>query len=195
MDQFKAQVKDLVVRQKYVENLTKDVTATDADIEATYNKLKADGQMELKEESLDVAAILIRVNSNADDVWVEAKKKIDAIRERIVKNKEDFSKVAVETSQDPEAKKNGGVYSLVTQKAGPFGSEFTAAAFALPDGEISKPIRTKVGWCILKVVGKRAPGTLGAKRQRGKTVCDPAFGPRRKAKSCWTRPSPMRAPQ
>jgi parvulin-like peptidyl-prolyl isomerase len=160
LDQVKSQVKDELSRQKYVENLTKDVAATDAEIKALYDKMKADGQMDLKEDALDVACVLIRPSGADDAAWAEARKKIDAIRERIVKGKEDFAKVAKETSQDPEVKRNGGVYPLVTQKSGPFGPEFGAAASAVPDGEISGPVKTKSGWCIVKVVAKRAPGLL-----------------------------------
>jgi len=167
MDQVKSQVKDELARQKYIENLTKDVTPTDAEIEALFNKMKADNQMELKEDAVDVATILIRASGPDEAIWTAARKKIDGIRERVAKNKEDFLKVAKETSQDPEVKRNGAIYPLVTQKSGPFGAEYTAAAFALPDGEVSNPVRVKAGWCLLKVVKKRAPGPLSLANDDG----------------------------
>ncbi|MBI5095347.1 MAG: peptidylprolyl isomerase [Candidatus Hydrogenedentes bacterium] len=160
IEQLRAQLKEDLTRQHFGEATTKDLAVSDQEIETAYNKMKAEGGMTLKDDSLDVATILVRVNGKDDQVWNEAKKKIAAIRERVTKGKEDFVKVAKEVSEDPNLKQNGGVYPYVLRTSAPFGPDFGAAAFLVPAGEVSEPFKTGAGWHIVKVVEKHAPGPL-----------------------------------
>jgi len=83
---------------------------------------------------------------------LNAFKKISNIRERALKG-EDFSELAKTNSDDPSAKKNGGDlgYFSVFQMVYPF----ETAAYSIPVGEVSTPIRTQFGYHIIKVVDKR----------------------------------------
>jgi peptidyl-prolyl cis-trans isomerase SurA len=78
---------------------------------------------------------------------------ISALRERIMKG-EDFEKISKESSQDPTSKINGGSlgYFTALQMVYPF----EQAAYSLKVGEVSKPVRTRFGYHLIKVFDRRA---------------------------------------
>ncbi|MBK8228162.1 MAG: peptidylprolyl isomerase [Flavobacteriales bacterium] len=83
-------------------------------------------------------------------VW----KRITALRDRIM-NGEDFATVAkgVGGSEDPSAQKNGGDLGWFSalQMVYPFEN----AAYNTPEGTVSQPVRTRFGYHMVKVTGRR----------------------------------------
>jgi len=71
------------------------------------------------------------------------------LRARILTG-EDFADLAAEYSDDPGSGANGG--DLGWARQGAYVSEFDEAAFSLPVGEISEPIKTQFGYHILQVI-------------------------------------------
>ena len=99
--------------------------------------------------------ILLQVSPDASPedtmaVW----KRITALRDRILKG-EDFATVAkgVGGSEDPSAQKNGGDLGWFSalQMVYPFEN----AAFSTPEGTVSQPVRTRFGYHVVKVTGRR----------------------------------------
>lgn len=78
--------------------------------------------------------------------------KLEKARQRVI-NGEDFAKVAKEISADPSAKTNGG--DLGYFSAFKMVYPFENVAYNTDVGEVSKPFRTRFGYHILKVTGKR----------------------------------------
>ena len=93
-------------------------------------------------EEIHARHILVATESEANAVG-------DALRKGA-----DFQKLAGEKTIDPSGKTTGG-------DLGFFGKdemvpEFSAAAFALKDGEVSaKPVKTQFGWHVIMVVERR----------------------------------------
>jgi peptidyl-prolyl cis-trans isomerase C len=93
-------------------------------------------------EEIHARHILVATESEANTVS-------DALRKGA-----DFQKLAGEKTIDPSGKTTGG-------DLGFFGKdemvpEFSAAAFALKDGEVSaKPVKTQFGWHVIMVVERR----------------------------------------
>jgi peptidyl-prolyl cis-trans isomerase SurA len=81
-------------------------------------------------------------------------KRISALRDRVMRG-DDFVAIAKGPggSDDPSVSKNGGDLGWFTalQMVYPFEN----AAYSTPVGEVSKPVRTRFGYHILKVTGKR----------------------------------------
>lgn len=99
--------------------------------------------------------ILVRVDENASPTDTAAGwKKINALRDRVVGG-EDWATVAngPNGSDDPSAAKNGGDLGWFSalQMVYPFES----AVYTTPVGQISKPIRTRFGYHLIKVTDKR----------------------------------------
>jgi foldase protein PrsA len=79
---------------------------------------------------------------------------------------EDFAAVAKALSQDPGSKEQGGELGPIQR--GQTVPEFERAAFALPIGQISDPVKTSFGYHILQVQERIAarPATLEAAREQ-----------------------------
>jgi peptidyl-prolyl cis-trans isomerase SurA len=117
---------------------------TDSLVRMTYERMK---------QEVNAAHILVSVNSDAQPAdTLTAYNKIMELRKRAVAG-EDFSKLASEHSSDPSARTNKGElgYFTAMQMVYPFES----AAFTTPVGKVSKPVRTRFGYHIIKVNDRR----------------------------------------
>lgn len=114
------------------------------------------------------AHIMIAYPQNASkEQMLEAKTKIDSIY-KLVLNNEDFAMLASRYSQDPGTAKNGG--ELNWFGTGRMVPEFEQAAFALQKpGQVSKPIQTRFGWHIIKLIDKKNVGSLEEMRSEIKS--------------------------
>ncbi|MDD4971793.1 MAG: peptidylprolyl isomerase [Paludibacter sp.] len=103
-------------------------------------------------EDVDVSHILIRIPQNATPGdTLKAFNEINAIWKRV--QKEDFSKVAKEVSQDQSAEQNSGHIGWISAFRTVY--PFETMAYNTPAGTISKPVRTGFGYHILKVHARR----------------------------------------
>ncbi|TRZ66327.1 hypothetical protein D4R20_00730, partial [bacterium] len=100
-------------------------------------------------EDTYVNAAHILINFGADTA--AAKKKAEDILKR-VKAGEDFSKLAVEVSEDPSAKSNNGDLGWFTK--GAMVKEFEDACMNGKPGEYAGPVKTQFGYHIIKVKAK-----------------------------------------
>lgn len=116
-----------------------------------------------KSEEVRASHILVSVAPDATpEDTAAAWKRIMALRAKVVGG-EDFAQVAQGPggSDDPSAKVNGGDlgYFSVLQMVYPF----ETAAYNTPVGQVSQPVRTKFGYHIVKVTGRRpAQGEMKA---------------------------------
>ncbi|UCG61211.1 MAG: peptidylprolyl isomerase [Candidatus Zixiibacteriota bacterium] len=70
-----------------------------------------------------------------------------------VKNGENFEQLAFEYSIDPDAKRNKGDLGYLLW--GATVDEFQQAAFAMEPGQVSRPVKSRYGYHIIKVVDKK----------------------------------------
>ena len=100
-------------------------------------------------EQRSVRHLLVTVPQDADDASAQAvEAQVQAIRERILAG-EAFDEVARSESQDPGSASEGG--SLGTIEQGIMDPVFDSVAFALPEGELSQPVRTRFGYHLIEV--------------------------------------------
>ena len=107
------------------------------------------------QEEVRASHILVQLDPEASpEDTLAAWKRINALRDRIVKG-EDIASVAKGPggSDDPSATKNGGDLGWFSalQMVYPFES----AAYTTQVGEVSKPVRTRFGYHIIKVADRR----------------------------------------
>ncbi|MBP9792431.1 MAG: peptidyl-prolyl cis-trans isomerase [Flavobacterium sp.] len=131
-------------RGQLAKNYTSDSKVTKALIEEGYNRL----QKEVK-----AAHVLIKCDENAspEDTLKAFNQALD-VRKRILSG-ENFEEVAQQVSQDPSAKENKG--NLGYFSAFRMVYPFETAAFTTKVGEVSKPVRTKFGYHLVKVLDVR----------------------------------------
>ncbi len=108
-----------------------------------------------QEPQVKARHILIMVDENASDADVnKAEKKIKKILAKAEAG-QDFAKLAKKYSEGPSAGKGG---ELGWFGKGSMVKPFEDAAFNLKKGEVSKPVRTKFGWHIIKIDDIRKEG-------------------------------------
>jgi len=120
------------------------------DKEVTKQLIEEAYQRKLKD--IQASHILLKVGPDAlPKDTLEVYNRLMSIRKQALKG--DFESLAKKHSEDPSAKDNGG--SLGWFSALRMVYPFETAAFTTPVGEISQPVRTRFGYHILKVNGKR----------------------------------------
>jgi len=136
------------------------------------NEMRGGGQQSVIAQ-VHTRHILLRTNELEDDQTIE--QKLATIRGRILNGGEDFGAIAAVTSQDASSAADGG--DLGWTGPNTFLPEFEQQVAALKDNEISQPFKTKFGWHIVQLLGRRDhDATEDVKRQR-------AFAELREAKA------------
>lgn len=87
----------------------------------------------------------------ASHILVDTEEEAKSLREKILAG-EDFAAVAKQSSKCPSGA-NGGDLGYFGK--GMMVPEFEKAAFSLPVGEVSQPVKTQFGWHLIKVTDKR----------------------------------------
>ncbi len=95
--------------------------------------------------------ILSRPDDMPDDTLKAYKKALDLMNR--AKAGEDFAKLAKDNSEDPSAKQNGGDLGFFSALRMVY--TFESAAYNTTVNQVSKPVRTKFGYHIIKVRAKR----------------------------------------
>ncbi len=102
-------------------------------------------------------------------ILVKTEEEAKEIRERLNKG-EEFEELAREKSTDTRTKERGGDLGFIDRRRHQrrFGPSFINAAFSLEKGEVSEPIRSPLGYHLIKLEEKREAGqqTLDQVRER-----------------------------
>jgi len=130
-----AYLRDMALMQAMLAKLSKEAV-TDAAIKKTYDDALKDYKAQDEYHALHLV------------VGTEEQAK-DALKR--IKGSEDFGKVAAEVSKDPGAK-NGDLGWRVKEEWLP---EFGEQVVKLSPGQVSDPVKTQVGWHVIKLVEKR----------------------------------------
>lgn len=107
------------------------------------------------QEDVSFSHILLKVPLGASeyrekDVYQRAMKVLDRLR-----SGEDFTSVAMEVSEDETVRKNEGKVGYVTALLPDGFYQLETALYTLPGNTYSRPIRSKLGYHIVRIDGKR----------------------------------------
>jgi peptidyl-prolyl cis-trans isomerase SurA len=116
---------------------------------AGYHILKVNGRRPARGQ-MEAAHILLRVKGTDE---AQVKSKIDSLH-KALQNGADFAALARQHSQDRNTASKGGNVGIFGVNR--FERAFEDAAFSIPeDDAISDPIRTSIGWHIIKRISKK----------------------------------------
>lgn len=105
------------------------------------------------EPQVDLKLIFLSVPTNSSKkIREEIYNRISKIRNKAISGNESFSTLARKYSEDPSEKNGGRIGYIYRNKLSP---SFSDIAFKLHVGEISGIIKTKFGYALLKLVGKK----------------------------------------
>ena len=113
------------------------------------------------EQQVHARHILVARTEVLDDD--AAHEKIKAIRARIVGG-DDFAAVASAVSDDPGSKNDGG--DLGWSAPGVYAPEFQELLLKLEPNVLSEPLRTRFGWHLVEVLGRRSQDTTDEVRRQ-----------------------------
>lgn len=125
-----------------------------ADVEQEARKIYEDTKERIGPDGLiSPSHILIRVGQNdSESVKNAAEQRADSVYNAIMKGA-DFEELATRLSQDQGSARRGGNIGWIQH--GQTLPAFDKAAFALKDGEVSKPVLSEVGYHIIKISGRK----------------------------------------
>ena len=128
-DFFEKQVEFSLLQQKLIQSLEE---VTDEQLQAEYDKMK---------KEVHARHILLEDKETAEDIIAK------------LKDGEDFAELAKEHSTEPAAEESGG--DLGWFGPGRMVQPFDEAVFALPENEISEPVKTSFGYHVIEVLETR----------------------------------------
>lgn len=155
-EQFMANLKKSMRQTKWIKTQMQGKDeVSDADAQKFYND---NIKQFANPDEVKATHILFLVPAGASEKVVKEKEAAaKAAIERANKG-EDFTKLAVELSEEPGAKQRGGDLGFFSKEQ--MVPEFANAAFAQKVGSVSEaPVRTKFGWHVIKVTDKKPAGT------------------------------------
>lgn len=114
---------------------------------------------------MDVAHILLRVKSDGSNEK-DVRTRIDALHQSLLGNLS-FEEAARKNSEDKATSDRGGFIGVMNINQ--FEKPFEDAAYALAkDGDISAPVRTRLGWHIVKRIKKRQQMAFDTVKKKSK---------------------------
>jgi parvulin-like peptidyl-prolyl isomerase len=169
------------LREKAILDKLGKLEVTEDEIDADYEKIKANWVSD--KPRVRASHILIpvgprdRLRRSKDDPepsdeekakWEEeAKAKAEELYKLATAPDADFAAIAREHSTGPSAGKGGDIGIFTADR---MAEEFSNVAFKMNAGDISKPVKTKFGYHIIKVTGKWPPGGLPKEALRDQIV-------------------------
>jgi peptidyl-prolyl cis-trans isomerase SurA len=166
VDELKAQLRrDLSVEKLMNKELISQINITDKDVTDFYNANRA--AFNYPENNYHVAQIVVTPvpdpgvrNLKQDKAQNEdqARKKIQMLEARI-RQGEDFGALAQNFSEDPNSSANGGDMGYVPESAlEKTDADTRKTILGLLPGQVSPPIKTPVGYRLLKMISREPAG-------------------------------------
>lgn len=143
---------DLRARKWIVQKIASELNVTENECREYYD---SHAQNFFLPARLRVSHLFLAAPPETSSQVVEAKKAaIETLSARLASG-EDFAILVAQNSEDEATKLNGGDLGYLSATRMP--PDFVEAATKLKPGEISKPIRTRLGFHVLKLVDAQAP--------------------------------------
>jgi len=145
-DRYRADLERQMVADRLVKKVIPMKPVPQAEAEAYYvaNKSK------FPKVPAQLRLSVIQLSPSPDSAALKAgRAKIESVRKRLVAG-EKFAKVAAETSEDPSSANSGG--DLGYFRRGQMEPALEDAAFTLPIGKVSQPVRTPYGWHLVEPI-------------------------------------------
>jgi foldase protein PrsA len=138
-DTFRDAVESDLLADKIYDDVTKGIKVPPAEAQKYYDQNKSTYEVP---ESREVRHILVKKKDRADEIYDE------------LKSGADFAALAKRYSLDTGSKEDGGKLTITRgQTVGPFDT----TAFLLPEGSISRPVKTEFGYHVIQALSAVKP--------------------------------------
>jgi peptidyl-prolyl cis-trans isomerase C len=148
--QLKYMVNDLLFREFTIRNIMDKVTVTEEDAKKYYEN---NNEKFIIPEQVRARHILIKIPFGAsEEESKQAEEKANNVLEWLKKG-EKFENLSEQYSEDETSAKKGGDLGYIPK--GRMAKAFEDAAFSMKPGEISQPVRTSLGFHIIKLEDRK----------------------------------------
>lgn len=161
-EKYTAEVRRQLLAQKLVQKQIPRRPVPQAEAEAYFKANPSKFPKMPAEVRLSVIQIPVKADSAAE---LKGRNAALAARKRVLAG-EKFAKVASEVSDDPNSARSGGDLGYFLQGTMEPGLE--SAAFSLPPGKVSDPLRTPYGWHLLEVMDRDTARTAAGRDSIGR---------------------------
>ena len=160
-EQLRNKIREQLLAQKAIDQQVRDkIVITSQEIAGELAKSSAPSSGQRASEQIRAYHLLIRITDGRPAE--AALELVNELKERLAKG-EDPGELSKRYSEDPEAQ-DGGLMDWVSQ--GQLLPELDEALFRLQAGETSPPIKTSLGYHVLKVVERKVPAAPDAATAR-----------------------------
>jgi peptidyl-prolyl cis-trans isomerase SurA len=146
---YRPEVKKSLFVEKFKIRTLSDIDVNRREVESFYNENK--DQLPDVEASVELAKILIsfnKVESNDEEIVEQLK----AIKQQVLDGVMTFEDAAIKFSEDKGSAVNGGDIGTTTR--GDLFGEYEQVAYELDINQISDPVKSKVGYHVIKLFSK-----------------------------------------
>ena len=150
-ENFRRQVKELLRTQRMRQKLLKSVSVSPQDVKSFYQSLPPDSIPYFNTQV--TMAQIVRKPKPTEQEKAKARKRLQKLRKRIVKEGENFDNLAILYSDDQQSATDGG--ELDMQKKSNFSKAFASAATQLAPGQVSPVVKTPRGYHIIKLLERK----------------------------------------
>ena len=149
-EDMRGPIKDQKLATAMRDKVVSGIKITPNEVKAFFEKIPADS-LAYYESEVELGQIIMYPKASRDAEEYALSQLVD-IKNQIEGGK-DFRNMAILYSDDPSAKQNGGQFEINrTQKD--FDPIWMAKAFALKEGQISSPFKTRFGYHIVQMVSR-----------------------------------------
>jgi len=150
-DELKESLKTQIITSAVQEDMLKDITVTDDDVQTYYDENK-DTKYTVG-AGANVAHILIAEKASDGSIDYDASlQKANSLKTQIDAGA-DFATLAKANSTDTGTKDKGGSLGFVAYNSTQLVTEFMDGFKNLKDGEVSQPVKSQYGYHIIKATG------------------------------------------
>ena len=146
---YRTQIYDAMLREMYIYNYVGDLDVSRKEIELFYNTYKDSLPMVPAKYNFSIIEVPITAS-------IEENERVRNIQKNLleqINNGASFDQLAKDFSEDPGTKLNGGDQGYY--KRGTLFPEFEDVAFNLEINEVSNPIKTPIGYHLIKLIDKQ----------------------------------------
>lgn len=141
-----------IPEERRAQYLLLPTAAVAATLTVTNREIQDEWAKQPQEEMVDASHVLIQIADPSKDAEAKAKA-LDVLKR--ARAGEDFAELAKKYSDDPGSKNQAGNLGPFTRDR--MVKEFSDAAFKLKDGEISDPVKSQLGYHIIKTLKHITP--------------------------------------
>ena len=150
-EDFKAGFRDRKLAQQMRNKIFEDIKITPNEVKAYYDKIPKDSLL-LYESEVELSNIVSypKPSRDAEQYCID---RLKEYKQLVESGKKDFKTLASQYTEDPGSKETGGQYDI-SRSSKELDPTWLAKAFALKEGQISNPFKTKFGYHILQLVSR-----------------------------------------